>query len=71
MKQEPHRSTLNPALGVIDPTTAALHSHVYDDPTAAALGMANPVKPTAPSKPAETVKQMLDPFAASVMKPKF
>jgi hypothetical protein len=68
---EPHPSILNPSLGVIDPTTAALHSHVYDDLTASALGMPNPVKSAAPTKPPETIKQMLDPFGANVMKPKF
>ncbi len=68
---EPHRSAVNPVLGLIDPTAAALHSHVYDDPTAMALGLPNPLKPTAPPKPSETIKQMLDPFAAGMMKPKF
>ena len=68
---ESRRSILNPSLGMIDPTTAALHSRVFDDPTTSALGMPNPVKAAPPPKPAETVKQMLDPFGANMMKPKF
>ncbi|HEX3799910.1 MAG TPA: hypothetical protein VH413_14545 [Verrucomicrobiae bacterium] len=68
---ESHRSALYPTLGLIDPTTTALHSHVFDDPTATALGMPNPIKAVAAPKPAETIRQMLDPFGASVLKPKF
>jgi hypothetical protein len=70
---EPHRSVVNPMLGVADPNIAALHSRVFDDPTAASLGLPNPVAAKAPVKPrtAQSVQQMLDPFSASVVKPKF
>lgn len=70
---ELHRSAINPMLGVIDPNAAALHNRVYDDPTAASLGLPNPVAAKVPVKPrtAQSVQQMLDPFSASVMKPKF
>jgi hypothetical protein len=70
---EPYRSIVNPMVGVVDPNIAALHSHVYDDPTAASLGLPNPVAAKVPVKPptAQSVQQMLDPFSASVVKPRF
>ncbi len=68
---EPHRSVLYPTLGLVDPTTTALHTRVLDDPTASMLGMPNPIKAAPLPKPPETIKQMLDPFSAGMMKPKF
>ena len=70
---EPHRSSVNPMLGFVDPTTAALHSRINDDPTAMSLGMPNPepFKVVPQPQTAKSVQKMLDPFAASIMKPKF
>jgi hypothetical protein len=68
---EPRRSVLYSTLGFVDPTTTALHVRALDDPTASMLGMPNPIKAAPAPKPAETIKQMLDPFAAGMMKPKF
>ncbi len=70
---EPHRSSINPMLGLVDPTTAALHSRISDDPTARSLGMPNPepFKVAPVPQTAKTSQKMLDPFAASIMKPKF
>jgi hypothetical protein len=36
-----HRNPVNPSMGVVDPTAKAFYSHVYDDPTALALGQTN------------------------------
>jgi hypothetical protein len=69
---QPYRSILNQA-GITDPTIAALHSAVYDDPTAAALGMPNPtpVRTVPPPVTAESIQKMLDPFSANLPKRKF
>ena len=71
--QPEHRSALNPVMAIDDPN-AMYRSHVFDDPTARALGMPNPlpqVKPSAPPKTAQSIESMLNPFAASAYKPKF
>lgn len=70
---DPYHSVVNPMMGVVDPNIAALHNHVYDDPTAASLGLPNPVAAKAPVKPptAQSIQQMIDPFSASVVKPRF
>ncbi|MDB6023220.1 MAG: hypothetical protein JWQ04_3077, partial [Pedosphaera sp.] len=63
---------LNPATGLPDPNATTLHSSVYDDPTAAALGLPNPkpvITPT-PPKTAESVRKMMDPFAAGLGRPR-
>jgi len=69
---QPHRSVLYP-LGVTDPTANALHSSVFDDPTAATLGLPNPtpVKTEAPAVTVESIKNMVDPFTANMAKRKF
>jgi hypothetical protein len=72
--QQAHRNFGNPGTGFVDPTAAALHSHVYDDPTATALNLPTLPKPVTvptPPKTAESVQKMLDPFAAGLGKPKF
>jgi len=60
-------------LGVTDPTANALHSSVFDDPTAATLGLPNPtpVKTEAPAVTVESIKNMVDPFTANMAKRKF
>jgi len=68
---EPYRSSISPMLGIIDPTRTALHTHVDDDPTAAALGLPNPAPYSPPAKPPQTIQQMLDPFGSHMPKPKY
>ena len=70
---QPYRSSINPMLGVADPNDV-FHSHVFDDPTARALGLPNPkpaAPPPAPPKTAQSMEDMLNPYAASVVKRKF
>jgi hypothetical protein len=69
----PHRSAIDPVLGMIDPTLTALHTRISDDPTAYSLGLPNP-KPAPPPPAKDPIKasqQMLDPFGAGVTRPKF
>ena len=47
----PHRSPINPSMGVADPTANAFYSHVYDDPTALALGQTNNLLTPRPTPP--------------------
>jgi len=47
-----HRSPISPSLGVTDPTANAFYSHVYDDPTALALGQTNNLLTPRPATPA-------------------
>jgi hypothetical protein len=71
---DPHHSVLYRAPQFADPTISALHSAVYDDPTAVALGLNNPPPPVVAPKPpvtAQSVQNLLNPFAAVVKKPNF
>lgn len=67
---QPFHSVLYP-LGLTDPTAKALHSSVFDDPTARALGLPNPAPPKAPEPTPETIQQKLDPFSAVVTRRRF
>jgi hypothetical protein len=53
------RNLNGPAPGVVDPTARAFYSHVYDDPTALALGLTNNLltrRPTTPLLPPPTLQ---------------
>jgi hypothetical protein len=69
---QPFRSVINPNLGVEDPN-AAFRSQVNVDPTAQALGLPPPVPApvVTPPKTAQSIEDMLNPYAASVIKRKF
>jgi hypothetical protein len=68
--------TANPFV-LADPTANVLHSHVNDDLTARALGMANPSSTftnnlyTRPAPTAQSIEAEHDPFAANRPKPRF
>ncbi len=69
-------TSLNPAAGALDPTLKAFHSHVYDDPTATALGLPQKPaftvdKPAPPQPTAQSVLSQIDPFSANAPKRKF
>lgn len=72
--QQSRRNVVNPVTGLADPNANALYSHVYQDPTATALGQPTVPKPVAVTprpKTAESVQKMLDPFGAALGKPRF
>lgn len=55
----PSRNLNGPAPGMVDPTARAFYSHVYDDPTALALGLTNNLltpRPTTPLLPPPTLQ---------------
>ena len=56
----PSRNLNGPAPGVVDPTARAFYSHVYDDPTALALGLTNNLltRPTTPALPPPTLQTL-------------
>jgi hypothetical protein len=56
----PSRSAVGPAPGAVDPTARAFYSHVYDDPTALALGLTNNLlnRPTTPTLPPPTLQAL-------------
>lgn len=70
-----HQIAVNPATGLVDINYAATHPSILNDPTATALGTvpytANNQAPPLPSKTAESVRKMLDPFAGNMPKSKF
>lgn len=70
---QPHHSVLYP-LGMKDPVEDPLHSSVFDDPTAAALGLPNPTTvKTTTEQPvtSESIQKMLDPYTANMAKRRF
>ena len=66
---------ISPASGVFDPTSKAFHSHVYDDPTATALGLPQkpmfPVVTPTPPPTAQSIQALIDPFSANAPRRKF